>query len=802
MPEARNALHDGLADRYRIERELGEGGMAVVYLAHDVRHGRKVAIKVIRPEIAATLGTDRFLSEITVTARLHHPHILGLIDSGAVMSAESGDQLYYVMPYVDGETVRARLARDGPPPIAEAVTILVEVADALACAHGQGIIHRDIKPENILLGQGHAMVADFGIAKALDRPLDGRSITRTGAAVGTPVYMAPEQLVGDPGIDHRADLYSLGVVAYELVTGRRPFAGTDVAGILAAALTQSAPLVSVAAPAAPPRLVTLVAALLERDPAKRPQTAASVRDALRSILAELSASALVAPRPRQIRRVVIGGAAVVGLVLSAVLATSRDWRAAVPRSDAAVPEGTAPRSIAVLPFENINRDSASDYFGDGMAEELISALGRLPGLRVASRTSSFAFKGQNADLKEVRKQLGVGAVLESSLRRDGTIIRITTRLVDVERGTVLWDGRYDSQIRNVLFVQDSIAREIARALGETLVGEPAAVLVRPRIRDPDAHEYYLQGRHYLRQRSPGSMTAAIQAFKEAIKRDSSYAPAWAGLADAYTLAAPFESRPPREVFPEARAAAQIALEIDSTLPEAYISLGMVEMLHDWNWPKAGEHLRKGLRLNQSLAEGRLFYAWYHTFRGQFDSAEVQMAKASELDPLSPLIATRLGNIFSKRRRDALAIPHYRRALELDSMFFFARAALAVSFIRVNLPDSARRVVPHNVVRPGTAETAYPAWVFVQLGDTVAARKELEALEAARGRGYIGADGLAGIYAALGDTARALDLLDQAHRERAFTLPFVRVMAPFESIQHTRRFKRLMDLMGVLPPSPP
>jgi serine/threonine-protein kinase len=455
MTQPTTVLRESLAARYQVERELGEGGMATVYLAHDVRHGRKVAIKVIRPDVAASLGTERFLAEIKLTASLQHPHILGLIDSGVVPSAETAEQLFYVMPYVDGETLRARLTRDGALPTGEAVSILVEVADALACAHGQGIIHRDIKPENILLGQGHAMVADFGIAKALDRSRGGPTITRTGATVGTPVYMAPEQLVGDPGVDPRADLYSLGVVAYEALTGARPFGATDVAGILAAALTQPAPSLSIPVPSSPPRLVQLVAELLERDPVKRPQSAAAVRDTLRSILAELSTSGPRAQPPRRTRQVLVAAGVAVSVLVLVGLAISSRWRAG--RSPAAQPAANArpPRSIAVLPFDNLNRDSTTDYFGDGIADELISALGRIGGLRVASRTSTFAMKGRNVPLPEVAKRLGVEAVLESSLRRDGDNIRIRTRLVHVARDSVLWDDKYDSQLRNVLFVQDS-----------------------------------------------------------------------------------------------------------------------------------------------------------------------------------------------------------------------------------------------------------------------------------------------------------------------------------------------------------
>ena len=782
---------------YEIERLLGEGGMASVYLANDVRHGRKVAIKFIRSDVAASLGTERFLAEIKLTASLQHPHILGLIDSGVATSAETGDRLFYVMPYVDGETVRARLTRGGALPIAEGVSILAEVADALACAHGQGIVHRDIKPENILLGQGHAMVADFGIAKAVDRSLHGPSITRTGAAVGTPVYMAPEQLVGDPGVDHRADLYSLGVVAYEVLTGRRPFAGTDVAGMLAAALTQPAPLLSVSVPSTPPRLVRLVAGLLERDPADRPQSAASVRDSLRLILAELSTSDPRLQLPARRPRVLYAVLGVVGVVLAVGVAVSQWRRGESSAAPAASPAARTPRSIAVLPFENMNRDSASNYFGDGMAEELISALGRMPGLRVASRTSSFAMKGQNATLDEVGKRLGVGAVLESSVRRDGDLVRITARLVDVSLDSMLWAGEYTGELRNVLFLQDSLARAIARALSGALSGEPVIALSRPRSGDPDAYEDYLRGRRFLRQRRPGSMTSAIRSFEAAIKRDTLFAVAYAGLADAYVLSAAFESRPPREVFPQAREAARIALSIDSTLAEAHTSLGMVKMFYEWNWADAGRHLRRGVELNPSSAEGRLFYSWYWLFRGEKDSAAAEIERAFDLDPLSPVIATRRGNVLHKLGRDDEAIRYFRHALELDSTFYYARVGLAVSFIRTNQPDSARRIVPRKIVRSGTAESAYASWVLIELGDTAAAREELLGLENASRRGYVSADGLAAIYALLGDKTRAFESLARAERDTAFTLPFMPTMISFDSLRNTPRFQALIQRMGVV-----
>jgi len=799
MTEPTRPLGTDLSERYHVERERGEGGMATVYLAEDVRHARKVAIKVIRPDAAAALGTARFLSEIRLTASLQHPHILGLIDSGVVTTAD-GERPFYVMPYVSGETLRARLARERTLPVNDAVAILAEIADALACAHSQGIVHRDIKPENILLGQGHALVADFGIAKAVHRSLAGRSITSTGVAVGTPAYMAPEQAVGDSHVDHRADLYALGVVAYEALAGHTPFAGLDTAGMIAAALTRPAPSLSAAVPTCPASLVALVAALLERDPAKRPESAAEVRDTLRSILVALSTLAPGARPTGRTRRLAISGGAAVALLLLGFLALSR--RGPGPLATPARPTSPtrAPRSIAVLPFENINGDSASEYFGDGLAEELIVELGRrLPGVRVASRTSTFAMKARNVTLADVGTRLGVDAVLESSLRRENDHIRITTKLVDVGHDSVLWAEDYNSELRGVLTVQDSFARAIVAALSGALSGASGVVSRGSRSRDLQAYQDYLRGRHFLGLRKPGAMASAIQSFSAAISRDSSFAPAYAGLAHAYSLAAPFESRAPHTVFPLARIAAERALVLDSTVAEAHTALGMVSMFYDWDWAEAGRHLKHGIDLNPSYAEGHLFYAWYLLFRGRLADADAEVADAYKLDPLSVVIATRRAVILQYQGRDAEAISFFRRALELDSAFYYARASLAVAFLRAGQRDSARRVVPRTEAHPGTAESALPIWVLAQLGDTAGARQHLRRLEDIDRRSYISADGLAAAYAVLGDTARSLDLLDRAERERAFTLAWLPRFPMYDSIRGSARYRRLVDRVGLVAP---
>ncbi len=801
MAEPHDLLRSSLAGRYDVERELGEGGMATVYLAHDVRHARKVAIKVIRPEVAETLGTDRFLSEIKLTASLQHPHILTLLDSGVVTSDHSGERPFYVMPYLAGETLRARLTRERAIPVRDALVILGEVADALASAHLQNIVHRDIKPENILLNQGHAVVMDFGVAKALHRSMDGSSLTGIGVTIGTPAYMAPEQAVGDPSIDHRADLYALGVLAFEMLTGRTPFSGATVAAMVSAMLSQPAPLVTTEAPACPPRLADLIDALLAKDPAHRPETAAEVRDTLRSILVDVSSGPIPARRASGDRRRLTGMLLAAGLLAAGGLAIWHPWRSkgsvagAMPERDTA----TATRSIAVLPFENVNRDSTTDYFSDGMAEELISALGRLRGLRVASRTSTFAMKGQVGGLADVGRKLGVQTVLEGSVRRYGDQVRVTARLVDVARDSTLWGGEYTNQLKNVLFVQDTIARSIVSALSVAL-GESGPGLSRPRSGNPEAYDAYLRGRYFLGRRNPASLATAIRSFEAAIAKDSSFAPAYAGLADAYSLAAPFGGRRPRDVFELSRAAANRALALDSTVAEAHTSLGIVAMFYDWDWPSAGQHLARAVELSPSYAEGHLFYGWYLLLKGRGTEARAELNRAHALDQLSVVIATRRATLLQYAGRDAEAIPFLHEALELDSTFFHARAELAESFLATGQPDSARRVVPRVALFPGSGEAAMPVSVLVQLGDTATARRLLGAYEAEREHTYVAADALAGMYAALGDSTRALDLLETAAEERAFTLVFLANYRMFNSLHKSGRFRRLVDRIGVVPPT--
>src|SRR6476646_9198360 len=466
-------LTKALSGRYRVEGELGAGGMATVYQARDQRHDRSVAIKVLHPEVAASVDAERFLAEIHTTAKLSHPNILPLFDSGS-----DDGTLYYVMPLVVGESLRARLQREKTLETAEALRITREVADALGYAHANGVIHRDIKPENILLQSGHALVTDFGIARAPGLLTRSDRLTGAGLSVGTPAYMSPEQASADPHVDGRADQYSLACVLFEMLTGEPPFAGPSVDSILVRRFTRP-----------PPRATS-----------RRADIARHLDGALFKAMAR-------DPNERftSIER-----------FIEALSTPARPWSAVFDTTE----------SVAVLPFANMSGDPENEFFGDGMAEEIINALAKLPGLRVAARTSSFMFKGKSHDLRAIGEQLNVDAVLEGSVRRAGNRVRITAQLVSVNDGYHLWSERYDRELTDIFVIQDEIATAIAGRLAAALRGIEAKSLVRASTSNLEAYELYLKARALMTHRG-SSLLIAIEKLERAVALDPEFAPAFA-----------------------------------------------------------------------------------------------------------------------------------------------------------------------------------------------------------------------------------------------------------------------------------
>ncbi|HEX6316759.1 MAG TPA: serine/threonine-protein kinase, partial [Gemmatimonadaceae bacterium] len=468
--ERLNAL---LADRYRIERELGAGGMATVYFAEDLRHHRPVAIKVLRPDLAASLGAERFLREIEIAARLHHPHILPLYDSGG-----EHDLLFYVMPYVEGESLRHRLSR-GALPLAEAVQIIRDVADALAYSHQRGVVHRDIKPENILLSSGHALVTDFGVAKAVSDATTGSALTGAGVTLGTPAYMAPEQATADPGVDHRADLYALGVTAWEMLAGAHPFGVRPPQAMVGAHLSEAPVAIASRRSGIPASLAGLVMQLLSKDPAQRPQRA---EDVVRAIdQGALPAGA----RPRWSRRAVAASAV---LVLAVAAGAAVAWNAMSSGAQES-PDGEGRiETIAVLPFVNTSGVPGDDYFSDGMTDELAHAVSRIPSVRLAGRTSSYAFKGKSATAQEIGRTLDVEAFVDGTVRRAGERLRVSAQLVSTRDGKVLWDSVFETRSSDVFGIQDEFTVAIVSAIAPALSRgtSNASDVVARGTRDPEA----------------------------------------------------------------------------------------------------------------------------------------------------------------------------------------------------------------------------------------------------------------------------------------------------------------------------
>jgi len=593
--DVRTQLQATLGAAYTIERELGGGGMSRVFVATDTRLGRRVVVKVLAPDLVASVSAERFEREIRLAARLQHPHIVPLLSAGDV-----GGIPYYTMPFVEGASLRDRLAT-GPLPYAEAQSILRDVARALAYAHRQGIVHRDIKPENVLLAEGVAMVADFGVARALSAAttLAGDVLTQVGMQIGTPAYMAPEQAAGDPDVDFRADLYAFGVMAYELLAGQHPFAGKrNMHALVAAHLTeQPKPLTTYTMDVAT-SLSTIVMQCLGKDPAERPDSASAIVRALEGVSTPNAASTTPVTPPAA---------------------------------------KTIPR-IAVLPFTNMSGDPENEYFSDGITDDLIGALTSLKGLRVAARTSSFAFKGRNVELATIGSTLGVGTVLQGSVRRSGNRVRVTVQLMNAAEGTQLWSERYDRDLDDIFAIQDEIVRGIVDQMKVTLGLERAATqLVAPQTDDLEAYQLCLRGREAAYMRSPASLRRAIEYFRQALGRDPNYARAHLGLAEAHIGLGVYQYIPTIEANDVATAALQAAERLRPDLALVHVLWGQLKLYLREDWHEAGPDLERALAIDPNEPLAHAYVAFLHGMLGNLEASKAAAARAVSLDPLSVFV---------------------------------------------------------------------------------------------------------------------------------------------------------------------
>ena len=749
--------------------------MATVYLARDAKHDRLVALKVLRPELAAVLGTERFLREIQIAARLSHPHIVPLHDSG-----EAGGFLYYVMPFVEGESLRDRL-RKGPLPVEAAVRLAGEVAGALAYAHAQGIVHRDIKPENILIQSGHAVVTDFGIARAVS-VAGGPGLTGTGVTVGTPLYMSPEQIVGDP-VDGRSDVYSLGCVLYEMMAGSPPFSGTTSLAVLAGHASDPIPSLRRRRADVPEALERTITKALAKQPGERYDSAAALVASLEG--AAPRASRRATPRSgwalAAVTVVVLG-------VLGYVLANRHPTAVA--------------KSIAVLPLITESGTQEDTIHADGMTEALIGALSQVPGLRVPGRMTSFVYHDSKLDPRTIGQQLKVATLLEGSFQRDGSMLQVSVRLLSADDGRVLWNGKFRRAQTDIFAFQDEISDSVVQALRVRLAGGTRP-LARRTTDNPEAYDLYTKGRWFWNQRGGGAapLHRAIDFFEQAIALDSNYARAWAGLADVYSLLPAFGDLPPADAFGKAKQAAQRALALDSTLAEAYISLGIIYVHYDWNWPAAKQAFDRAVALDTTEPRTFLFRAWYDAAQGQLTDALRDIRTAQRLNPLSPIINARVGTTLYYQHRYDEAAAALRQAIELDSTNDLARAELGRSLAVQRRYGEALKALPNNPdLQAGYLGAGVPGYVNAVAGRRQAALAIQRRLEQRARERYITPEAFAFIAVGLGDTTRALDWLEQAHREHAFYMTFLAADPLLTPLHRSARFQKIVQAIGVRAPA--
>jgi len=771
-------LQPALADRYTIERELGRGGMATVYLAQDLKHRRRVAIKVLKPELAAALGPERFLQEIEIAAGLTHPHILPLYDSG-----EATGLLYYVMPYVEGETLRNRLDRAGQLPVAEAVQITREVADALSYAHRHDVVHRDIKPENILLEAGHAVVSDFGIARAITAAGEEK-LTGTGIAVGTPAYMSPEQAAASARVDERSDIYSLGCVLYEMLADEPPFTGPSAESIVRQHLAAAPPRVSAMRAAVPPAIEEAIVRALAKTPADRFASAAEFVEAL----------AAPAQRVRATGRRTSRLAAGVGLAATLVAAAAGFFVLSRPHRTPALAGGTG-QSIAVLPFVNVSGAPQEEYLSDGISEELINALSKLPQLQVVARPSSFAFKGKNEDVRQIGQALQVTTVLGGSVRRAANRLRVTAQLTDARNGYNLWSETYDREMGDVFTVEDEISRAIMRALQVHLVSGDSLTLSRRPTRDVEAYELYLKGRYFYNEGGFAPVQQALAYFQQALAHDSKYALAYAGLADAYQSLTASTYLGPREGMPKARAAVLKALALEPTLADAHASLGDQLCVYDWDASAAERELRRAIELNPSLANAHYFYSHCLAALGRSEEALAEARRAHELDPLNPEVATGLPWALYAARRYDEAIAGQQKSLDLEPGFAQAHMLLALALAGKGSYAEALAEARKMAALAGDAPNfvGILGYVAGRAGERAEAQHILTALER---RPPDNAFAIALVHLGLGNNDQALRWLQTAYQERSEWLVFFTPAPLFDLLRPDPRFSALMRKVGI------
>jgi serine/threonine protein kinase/tetratricopeptide (TPR) repeat protein len=782
---------------YRIVEQLGAGGMGVVFKAQDNRLERAVALKFLPENLAQQpQALERFRREARAASALNHPGICTIYDVG-----EQDGRAFIAMEFIDGETLRGHI-HGKPLPLDEQLDLGIQIAEALDAAHAEGIIHRDIKPANIFVTKrGRAKVLDFGLAKLIPKgiataaadspaaPSDSSSVL--GIISGTPSYMSPEQVRGDD-LDARTDIFSLGLVLYEMATGTQAFRGGTGGAIIEAVLTRPPASVCSINPHVPPRLEAIIDKALRKDRSQRYQHASD-------ILADL----------QRLKRASDSGSVDREPDTQSVPASPGDplSSASNPGSRASTqPSGSfrAPRvskmisSLAVLPFENVSRDPENDYLSDGITSSLINNLATVPKLRVMARSTVFRYKGREIDPQAIGRELHVRAVLTGRMMQSGGSLRIDTELVDVATGSQIWGAQFDRKPGDIFTIQDEISHEISGKLRLQLTRAEKKRLVRRHTEDPEAYRLYLQGRHHWNRWTEEGFYKAIGYFHQATQKDPGYALAYAGVADSYVLLGWNSYLPPKEAFPEGKAAALRALELAPDLGEAHTDLAAVLWLHDWQWPEAQREFQRSLELSPCYPTANHYYAECLMTMGRHAEALSRMKKSLELDPLSLIINVAIGWGYYHARQYDQAIEQLLRTVELDPNYPMTHWLLGLLYRKTARYDSAIRAGEKGVQLSGGSPLmrAALAQSYAEAGGVKDAQQILDDLTKLAQHKYVAPQFFAGIHIGLGENDRALEYLEKSCAEHCHWLIYLHIDPGMDSLRGNPRFQELLRRVGL------